>query len=200
MIIIDKTKVTEAGLTIPEALLLLFYHYQYHEGQVKNNLFEKGLVNKSTAKTIKETGILNTLTPEGDKVLDYILSTQIGNSQKITKERLTNLATQLKSIFPRGKKDGTNSYWAEGTMLIVKRLEQFFKKYGSNFSDEDIITATRRYVHSFNGNYTYMRTLKYFLFRSRTQDGETIETSELLTYLENKDSDNIDNDWTSELV
>lgn len=102
---------------------------------------------------------------------------------------IEELAEKLREIYPKGKKPGTAYMWRDSTALIVKRLKAFFKKYGK-FDDEAIIDVTKKYVESFNGNYTYMQLLKYFIFKD--------EESQLLSYLSNpEDIDNDNNDWQS---
>ena len=70
-----------------------------------------------------------------------------------------------------------------------------------NFTDEQAINATRKYVNSFNGDYQYMQLLKYFICKRTTGFGNATEdNSQLLSYIENEgQEDNINNDWTSEL-
>ena len=116
-------------------------------------------------------------------------------------DRLVQLATRLKEIFPKGKKDGTNYYWADGVALIVRRLKLFFKKYGNTYTDEQIIQATSKYVEGFNGNYTYMRLLKYFIFKEKVgAAGEVEGDSELISYIENfGQEDTLSRDWNTEL-
>ena len=107
-------------------------------------------------------------------------------------------------LFPKGKKPGTTQYWTEGTSLIVKRLKVFFKKYGE-YTDEQILSAAERYIKSFNGNYSYMRVLKYFILkdeRKSDEEGKLIvqQVSDLATFIENaEDLDPVRNDWTSNL-
>ena len=104
-------------------------------------------------------------------------------------------------INPKGKKDGTNYYWADGVALIMRRLKLFFKKYGNTYTDEQIIKAASKYVEGFNGNYTYMRLLKYFIFKEKVgAAGEVEGESELINYIENAgQEENLRNDWTSTL-
>ena len=111
------------------------------------------------------------------------------------------MATRLKEIFPKGKKDGTNYYWADGVALIVRRLKLFFKKYGNTYTDEQIIQATEKYVQGFNGNYQYMRLLKYFILKEKIgAAGEVEGDSELISYIENfGQEDTLSNDWASTL-
>ena len=119
---------------------------------------------------------------------------------------LTNkLAEELMEIFPVGKKNGTNMYWRGNKREISLRLKKFFKLYGNTYSSESIKEATVKYVEGFNGNYQFMRLLKYFIWkdeRKLMEDGtiKIIESSELCNYLENSGQENnTNNDWTSNL-
>ena len=106
-----------------------------------------------------------------------------------------SLAKQLKLLFPKGKKEGTAQYWAEGEALIAKRLNKFYDKYGK-FDDNTILNAATKYIESFNGNYKFMRTLKYFIYAEKINAaGEQESTSDLLTYIENAEENNIDNSF-----
>lgn len=102
-----------------------------------------------------------------------------------------SLAKELKALFPKGKKPGTNQYWAEGEALIAKRLHKFYDKYGK-FNDDVIIKATKKYIEGFNGDYRFMRTLKYFIWSEKINaSGELESTSDLLTYIENDEEESI---------
>ena len=85
--------------------------------------------------------------------------------------------------------------------MIVRRLKLFFRKYGNKFTDEQIIQAAEKYVQGFNGNYTYMRLLKYFIFKEKIgAAGEVEGDSELISYIENADQvDDLREDWTTQL-
>lgn len=99
---------------------------------------------------------------------------------------LEELANELREIYPKGKKPGTAYMWRDSTALIVKRLKAFIKKYGE-YKHEDILMATKKYVTSFNGNYTYMQLLKYFIFKD--------EESQLLSYISNPEEEEVINEW-----
>lgn len=99
---------------------------------------------------------------------------------------LEELANELREIYPKGKKPGTAYMWRDSTALIVKRLKAFIKKYG-NYKHEDILMATKKYVASFNGNYTYMQLLKYFIFKD--------DESQLLSYISNPEEEEVLNEW-----
>lgn len=104
--------------------------------------------------------------------------------------KLLPLAKKLQAVFPKGQKPGTNYYYKCNSKDVALKLAKFFKLYGSNYTEEDIINATQRYVDSFNGDYTYMRLLKYFIMKD--------EVSELATWLENEDTE--DNDFMNFLM
>lgn len=115
------------------------------------------------------------------------------------RRNLTELAQSLKEIYPKGKKGDTGVPWADGVALIEKRLKLFFKKYGE-YPFEDIIKATKKYVESFNGDYKFMRTLRYFIWKEeRGAAGDIESSSDLLTYLEDSGDEIVRDGWTGEL-
>ena len=118
-------------------------------------------------------------------------------------EEVQALAMKMREIFPKGIKTGSSA-WRGNVREITLRLQKFFKTYGAQYSPEDILSATQRYVDHFNGDYRYMRILKYFIMKSETKTGEDgiphiEDVSELANFLENDCvSDNTD-DWLVEL-
>lgn len=125
-------------------------------------------------------------------------------TNKETDDRILELADKMMEEFPKGRKEGSNQYWRGNKKEIAVRLRKFVKMYGGKWTDIELLKATRRYVQSFNGNYKYMRVLKYFIWKvERKQDEEgnqiSCETSDLATLLENKEDTVDNNDWTNEL-
>jgi hypothetical protein len=112
-----------------------------------------------------------------------------------TNEQLTQFAEELRAIMPAGKMPGTAYYWKGNSREIVQKLQKFYSVYGTSYSQEEIKNALQRYVSSFNGNYRYMRLLKYFIFK-KVDSGE--EVSELATLLENQNEEQSTN-WMDEL-
>ena len=105
-------------------------------------------------------------------------------------------AAKMRALFPKGIKDGTNSRWVDGLALVSKRLKQFTQKYGE-FTEDEIVEATKRYVDSFSGNYQRMRTLRYFIWAEKRNPGtgEVEYTSDLLNCLEDTEDENKMVDW-----
>lgn len=144
------------------------------------------------------------ITQRWDDVISNILLDSENDNIESRNERIEGLACELMEIFPKGKKSGTNVYWRGNKKDITLRLKKFFKLY-SNYTKEQILKAAKRYVSSFDGKYDYMRVLKYFIWKAERKIGEdgklfVEETSELANVIENEDSENINNDWTSRLV
>lgn len=115
-------------------------------------------------------------------------------------DRLENLATQLMEIFPKQKKLGTCHYFRGNRKDIILRLKKFFKLYGK-YTDEQIVTAAKKYVESFNGDYSYMRILKYFIWKDEVKinsegDRYVDEVSDLANWIENAgQEEDLRNDW-----
>lgn len=133
------------------------------------------------------------VTQHWSDVIDEIICDS-APSEEMPEEQLTELAKQMQAIYPAGKmlnKFGieTPYYYRCNVGEIRKRLKKFFLLSG-NYTSEEILDATRRYVESFHGNYRGMRLIKYFILKDdikETVEGNHIEQiSDLATFLENK--------------
>lgn len=184
----------ENKIPIGEVLLLLAYYTKTDIELAKENLIKKGYITASHSNPLKKEWIV---TYNGINIVNSVITDSIEVDKSM--DELLSLAEKLKEIFPTGKKEGTSNYWAEGKALIVKRLKVFFKKYGSSYTDEQILEAAKKYVEGFNGNYQYMKTLKYFIFKDRIVDGEKEYTSDLLTYIENAGQSDNNTEWLNEV-
>ena len=194
---LNKNAIQQNGLTVDEALLLLSIHNNVDFNSAKQSLITKGFITAQLNSEMKPVGWR--VTSKGIQILDNTIADSDKYQEPI--EKLEALAKSLKELFPKGKKDGTNYYWAEGNALIVRRLKLFFKKYGNTYTEEQIVKATEKYVKSFNGNYKFMKLLKYFIFKEKVGAGGDIEgESDLITYIENCNEDTImRNDWETTL-
>ena len=168
---LNKKAAQQNGITIDEALLMLVIHNKADLEIAEKALIQKGLITAERNELFQQTGWR--LTNKGNEVLDSVIIDS--DKEQEPQDRLIQLASKLKEIFPKGKKDGTNYYWTEGVVLIVRRLKLFFKKYGNKFTDEQIIQAAEKYVQGFNGDYQYMRLLKYFIFKEKVGANNEVE-------------------------
>ncbi len=196
-VIISPEGCRRNNMDVPDILLLLKYSMSSNEEQSQKKLIEMGLITAERDQNYQPTGWR--VTKKGLELLESVFVES--DKEDKSMEELLEIAEGLKSIFPQGKKDGTSNYWAESKLLIVKRLKSFFKRYGSEYTKEQILEAARKYVEGFNGRYQYMRTLKYFIFRDRNSLGEAEASSDLLTYIENAGQEqNLKDDWISTMV
>ena len=188
--IIDEKVCEKHNLTITEVLCLLF---------LKSC---DGNYSDVVSKLIKEEKIIELNTPDSNNI-DYLYLTPHWDDEVSSiilesdnsvpdKDRIENLVNKMRELFPKGMKIG-NSAWRGNVRELKLRMQKFFKMYG-DYSDEAILKATKAYVDSFNGNYTYMRILKYFILKSEIKQhqndvGEVVsqveDVSELANILEN---------------
>lgn len=185
------------NISIGEAILLLLYYTKTDIDKNRTLLINKGFITESRDISMHPSGWR--VTNNGLGILDSVLLDS--SEYKRDEQALLNLAGKLKEIFPKGKKDGTSNYWSEGKALIVKRLKAFFKKYGEEYTDDQILTAAKKYVEGFNGSYQFMRTLKYFIYKDVVVNGEINYSSELLNYIENANNTEVlTDDWNTDLI
>ena len=190
---IDDKICNKYGLTLPELLVILaLKHYTIEN--ILSSLKDKEAV-------IEDMFEGHLITQRWDDVASNILLDSDKDSQ--SPDRIANLAAKLMEVFPKEKKAGTNHYFRGNLKDTSLKLKKFFKLYGNRYSDEQVINAAKAYVESFNGNYTYMRILKYFIWKDEkkmNEDGERYieETSDLATWIENAGSTNNQN-WEIEL-
>lgn len=194
-IVLSKEGCLKNNITLSEAIQLLIIYNKINMNNALDALIEKGLITKNLDINVEGAW---RLTNKGKDLIDTVILDSSCNSD--SDERYIPLATELKNIFPKGKKDGTHYYWSEGIALIIRRLKLFYKKYGKNYTDDQIISAARRYVNSFNGDYAYMRLLKYFILKEKVGAAGDIEgDSELISWIENEGQEDLSDNWTSTL-
>ena len=141
-----------------------------------------------------------TLTDTGEHIVESLMASSVNVASE---ERCTQLAEKLREIFPAGKKPGYAYTWRDSISCIADRLKKFFMKYGE-YTDEQVIEATKAYVASFNGNYTYMQLLKYFIWKNKVTGeevvrgrivGEVERQSQLAAWIEDTPEKSTSADW-----
>ena len=119
-------------------------------------------------------------------------------SEKAITERCRNLAPKLMELYPVGTKPGTSLKWRGATEIVVNKLKKLISS-GNEFTDEEAILATKNYIGAFNGMYTTMRVLPYFLSKNEIVGGESKKTSDFMSYVEdlrtNDGHPKVVNDW-----
>lgn len=161
------------------------------------SLVDKGLITKANG-TMQSLNRKYNATEKGIILADELIADSEENIV-VKEDSIKELADKLRSIYPEGKMAGTSYYYRCNRADIVRKLKSFFRRYGE-YTTEQIIEATQRYVNSFNGNYTYLRLLKYFIWKDENKDGETLQVSQLADWIENKNEVNTNNtDWATTL-
>jgi len=198
---INDALVNQHELTTAEFLVLLPMYLKIDLDNVdKRSLAGRGLLREklrfnTTTNTIESNGFA--LMDQGKEIIRDIL---LDSDQTVAPvDTLEELAKQMQDLFPKGKKETTNYYWRGNTPEIIRKLQIFFKRYGT-ISNEQILDATKRYIDSFkDSNSPYMQLLKYFIWKDKT-DGS--QESALLSYIENYSEDEVqpmNSDWTTNL-
>lgn len=190
MIQITDTACNIEKITIEEVLLLELIDKEIKITDLLKSLQNKELIDDKS-----------NITKKGKIKLKEIY--RISKTEPDENKQLLLLAKKLKELFPKGKK--TDSiYWSESVYNIANRLKTFLSKYRIflqeyeikyNKSIYDLIEeATIKYVDSFNNDKTYMKVLKYFIFKNTLEKfdmdepASIINTSELLTIIDNLDN------------
>lgn len=193
--VIDEEVAVKNNLNIQELLLTLLVKVGADIPAVLEQLQKREVVVKDIFNNYY-------ITPHWIDVCDNIL---LSSEKAIPKDdNLAPLAEELMAMMPQGKMPGTAYYYKCNKREIILKLKKFTKLYGQ-YSFEDIKKATKRYVESFNGNYTYMKLLKYFILKEERKvdaegNGFVEENSILATMLENPDSINVSNNDIGELI
>ena len=193
---IDEDICTKYSLDLPSVFAVLIVKSEVDIEDLFNSLIEKEVFIKGS------NGDLH-VTPRWDDVVSSILLESDAVVPKV--DRITALAETLMGMFPTGKKPGTSLYWRGNKKDTILKLQKFFKLYGESYSDEQIINATKSYVESFNGDYSFMRVLKYFIIKSEVKinedgRGSVEQVSDLASYIENEGQDSTtNNNWEVEL-
>lgn len=187
---INDALLEKYSLTLEEALFLILCDLSVTQDMIES-LQERGLL------------IEESLSPEGESfVADLLNDTKRFPSSDA---RIERLAERLMEVFPKGKKEGTPYYWKGNKKEIKDKLKKFFVYFGNSYTDDQIVQAARMYVASFNGDYRFMRLLKYFIWKNdikRDAESTSVEqVSELASYIENSGQESsLGNNWTDQLV
>lgn len=187
---INDALLEKYSLTLEEALFLILCDLSVTQDMIES-LQERGLL------------IEESLSPEGESfVADMLNDTKRFPSSDA---RIERLAERLMEVFPKGKKEGTPYYWKGNKKEIKDKLKKFFVYFGNSYTDDQIVQAARMYVASFNGDYRFMRLLKYFIWKNdikRDSESTSVEqVSELASYIENSGQESsLGNNWTDQLV
>lgn len=199
-ILLSKEAIEKNGLSVSGAIFLVALFNKVDFKQAKDELIEGGFISEAlNCDTYQKEGYF--VTRKGSQVLASIIldSDKVVGALDFT-QRIDKLVPLMQDMYPKGK-NFNNQYWRGNKTDIRRRLQTFFKRYGGEFTDEQILDATKAYVTGFNGEYKFMRLLQYFIWKEEVKDGMKIPISELANYIENADQANesLSDNWTTTL-
>lgn len=186
----DKDFIKKLGLPEDEALLLYLIYTK--DGIEKT---AQSLMNKKLIKPMMLAGYI--LTSDGNKYINKNLYS------KENKDSLRDIAKAIIACYPLGTREGTSKQWRGNEKEIADRLRLLQERNDFTFTKEEAVKATEEYVKSFNGQYTYMMFLKYFVIKIKYDEkGNSVIESTLQDYIENtrnggKNVNENNNNWTT---
>lgn len=208
---IDEKVCTKQKMTPQEVMISLAVR-----SLKKNETLDKVLENMLKREILVKEGDRYLITQHWNDVVDEVLADSSGSCKK-TPDELMNLAVRIQECFPKMAQPDkfgrpTKYFFRCNKREIMLSLKRFYEAYGEvieDVTDDDIIDATRRYVaEGAKEGYRGMRLSKYFIFKNeqkRDEDGigHIEQVSDLMTYLENKESEregNTNDEWTTKMI
>ena len=178
-ITINEKILEQYNLSVEEFLILYICSKNYNIKELLDTIIAKGYADKDVFDECKAV--------VSDNVKELIANIIINSNKKvIDKEKdFLILANKMRDLYPSGKKPGTNYPWKDSSIVIAQKLKTLVVKFGCSFTEEEALEATKRYIESFNGNYTYMQLLKYFILKTEKSTGDI--KSDFMSLIENKE-------------
>lgn len=192
-IAINEDVLKKHQLTLNEFLVLYLCSKEVNIENTIQNLIAKGIVDRDLHNNISAVVSNNTK--------DLITSIIIDSDRAVINkdEEFDELARKMRDLYPEGRKSGTTYYWRDSIPVISRKLKTVVAKFGIQFTEEEALSATQRYVDSFNGDYRFMQLLKYFILKTDKITGDI--RSEFLSLLQNPEDTPLNSDeWTTNLV
>lgn len=179
IITINEKLLEQYNLSVEEFLILYICSKNYNIKELLDIIIAKGYADKDVFDEYKAV--------VSDNNKDLIANIIINSDKKvINKEKdFLILANKMRDLYPSGKKPGTNYSWKDSGIVIAQKLKTLVAKFGCSFTEEEALEATKKYVESFNGNYTYMQLLKYFILKTDKSTGDI--KSDFMSLIENKE-------------
>ena len=187
--------ISKVHLTVPEALTLLLVHYDANYNDTIKLLETKELIKKSDdlfkvsqyELTNNANDIVKTLLKQNKKQPAKVIIPQS------TLDELYNVALHMKSIYPKGHRQGSTKPYAPSVNVIIERLKKLITLFNLKYNPQLYYIATLAYLsdtRKTNPSLKYLMDLDYFILK---KDNEGVYRSHLLDVIENKQLNNINN-------
>lgn len=189
---INEKVLRKYDLTLNEFLVLFLCSREADIEKTIETLIDKKIVDKDLYNKVSAVVSDNTKELISSIIIDS------GPSVIGKEEEFNDLANKMRELFPEGRKPGTTYYWRDSVPIIAKKLKTVVEKFNTQFTEEQALDATRRYVESFNGDYRFMQLLKYFILKTDKATGDV--RSDFLSLLQNPDTgDSLNDNWLNEV-
>ncbi len=176
-LIINKNRLKEQHISTEEYLALLFVYKNLSLKTLLQRFLDSGQVTKNPITKSYHINDINII-----KTIQDVTNTKIVTF--VDKEETIKLAKDLINMYPKGIKPNTNKSWRCSVFELTKRLTTLQDKYLHELLDYDKVReACKKYIESFNGDLTTMRTLPFFIYKNEEKGGENEFKSDLLTYI-----------------
>lgn len=126
------------------------------------------------------------ITDKGIKLLQGVEKVMASSNKSITNKEWDDNIQKYNEMFPKGRMGNSTVYYRANPKELRESFIWFFDKY-PEYSWSDVLRITKKYIASFNDNYTYLRNSKYFIKKT----AGSVTSSTLADILYNEDS--IDN-------
>lgn len=108
---------------------------------------------------------------EEEQIRQYLDTQEIPN-YRLVKEAgvdfFTQLATELRKLWPSGEKDGKYP-WRDSVANLSRRLDTLWKLRNlEGYTLDECLRAARQYLAQYETNMKYMQILKYFILKQNT--------------------------------
>ena len=175
-ITINTDVLQDYHLSLGDFLVLLMGYYDVDYKQCCDKLVGTGIASKNLYNPLSI--VLS------DNSKDYVASLITDCNPAVIESKINFpvLATQLRELYPQGKKPGTSYSWRDNGSVIEQKLKTLIAMHGFTFTEQEAIDATKEYVASFGEDKTHMHLLKYFILRT-DKDGNI--DSPFMTIIEN---------------
>ena len=86
---------------------------------------------------------------------------------KVCRDYYVGLAEKLRELWPTGNKDGKYP-WRDSVDNIAQRLKFIWtKRKLKEYSIDEVLMVARMYLSKFDADTKYMKTLKYFIYKTK---------------------------------
>lgn len=123
------------------------------------------------------------ITDKGIKLLQGVEKVMASSNKSITNREWDDNIQKYNEMFPKERMGNSTVYYRANPKELREVFIWFFDKY-PEYSWNDVLRITKKYIASFNDDYTYLKNSKYFVKKTAVN----VTSSTLADVLYNEDS------------